>query len=216
VTGVQTCALPILGALYEDLGEVEKAKEQYRLAVHGSEAIAFNNLARLYNLEKKYTEAFGLLWLGLQQSEVTEQLKNDSKLQIAWYKNLGWARYGQKRYSEAEAQLTLAITLASNLEKSQPGTSSEQTSQHDQVSTTHDASEAAVSLSAAYCLRAQVYTALKKTSKIDSDWDACLQNANPSLPELDQWATLAQTYQQSQKSQSKPDVDSTKPQGEKR
>jgi tetratricopeptide (TPR) repeat protein len=193
-----------LGALYEDLGEIEKSKEQYRLAVQGGDVFAFNNLARLHNLDKNYTEAFRLLWSGRNIKAV----KENPQLQVSWYKNMGWARYGQKRYDDAEAWLTKAITEANRLE----GSPSEHPEGHNQDLSTSELSKSSHSLGSAYCLRAQVYTELKKTDKISIDWEGCNTYANPSLPEADQWIGLAQNYE---RSQSKSDVDVKKPSGEK-
>ncbi len=197
-----------LGALYEDLGELDKAKEQYRLAVQGGNAIAFNNLARLYNLEGKYTEAFRLLWSGKNMPEV----ENDPQLKVSWYKNMGWARYGQERYDDAEAFLSKAITEANQLEESQQELSSQQIDDKNQLSTSA-ISTPSHSLGSAYCLRAQVYTKLKKTDRVTADWEGCSTYANPSLPEADQWIGLAQSYE---RSQSELGVDRTKPQGVER
>ncbi|NEQ85288.1 MAG: tetratricopeptide repeat protein, partial [Moorea sp. SIO2I5] len=54
-----------LGSLYEDLQELDKARTQYRLAAQGGLDAAYNNLGRLYIIDKKYSEAVSLLLKGL-------------------------------------------------------------------------------------------------------------------------------------------------------
>ncbi|MCS6811982.1 MAG: hypothetical protein NZ772_00150 [Cyanobacteria bacterium] len=211
-----------LGSLYEDLGELGKATEQYRLAVQGGEALAFNNLSRIYNIEGNYSEAFRILWTGLQQPEVAQEVARVPQVQMAWYKNMGWARYGQKRYAEADAYLTQAIALASSSQPGDQGQPSDTASQDNQVAHSSSRSDTSVlpaledSLGSAHCLRAQVYTALQKTKDIATEWERCIQYANPSLPEADQWVGAAQVYMKSQPSADGGRTESTKSNGERR
>ncbi len=201
-----------LGSLYEDLGELKMAMEQYRLAVQGGEAVAFNNLARLHNLEKNYTEAFRILWTGLQQQTIIEEIQANPQIQVAWYKNMGWARYGQQRYAEANAYLTQAITLANTLDQAVEKPSPQPANPENTTQTSNALFSANDNLGSAYCLQAQVYTAMQQTSDINSAWERCMQYANPSLPEVDQWVGLAQNYA---RSQSGSDSNRTDSQGER-
>ena len=50
-----------LGSLYEDLRDFDKARAEYRVAILGGLAAAYNNLARLYILDKDYAAAVDLL-----------------------------------------------------------------------------------------------------------------------------------------------------------
>lgn len=93
-----------LGSLYEDLHDFERAATEYRLAMLGGLAAAYNNLARLYILQKDYASAVDLLLKGLKLAE------HDAE-KYALRKNLGWARLGQNRYREAKAELMTAIDL---------------------------------------------------------------------------------------------------------
>jgi Flp pilus assembly protein TadD len=43
-----------LGSLYEDVRDFDRARSEYRLAMLGGLAAAYNNLARLYILDKDY------------------------------------------------------------------------------------------------------------------------------------------------------------------
>ncbi len=53
---------------------------------------------------------------------------------------------------------------------------------------------------------------MQQTGDISGAWERCVQYANPSLPEVDQWVGLAQNYA---RSQSSSDSNSTDSQGER-
>jgi Flp pilus assembly protein TadD len=93
-----------LGTVYEDLHDFDRARFEYRLAMLGGLAAAYNTQARLYILEKNYTAAVDLLLKGLSLAE------HDAE-KYALHKNLGWARLGQERYAEAKGELLTAIDL---------------------------------------------------------------------------------------------------------
>jgi tetratricopeptide (TPR) repeat protein len=93
-----------LGLLYEDLQDLDQAKIAYQLAARSGLDAAYNNLARLYIREKKYTEAVPLLLAGQDQAQ-------DNEVRYDLLKNLGWARLGQGRYAEAGQLLQEAIAL---------------------------------------------------------------------------------------------------------
>ncbi|HAX85341.1 MAG TPA: hypothetical protein DCY91_03525 [Cyanobacteria bacterium UBA11370] len=93
-----------LGLIYEDLRDFERAGSEYRLAMLGGLAAAYNNLARLHILNKDYAAAVDLLFKGLKLAEYEAE-------NYALRKNLGWARLGQGRYAEAKAELMIAIDL---------------------------------------------------------------------------------------------------------
>ena len=95
-----------LGNSYEQLQQLDKARSAYQVAVLGNLTQAFNNLAHLYIVEdQEYSAAAALLLQGLQQN-----IDND-RIRAVLLKNLGWARLGQKRYAEAQANLEEAIHL---------------------------------------------------------------------------------------------------------
>ena len=99
-----------LGRLCEDLQDLDKAKQQYRLALRGNLDVAYNALGRLLIQDKKYSQAVSMFLQGLDVAPTT-----DSQTRAALFKNLGWARLGQKLYSEAEGDLREAIQLDSTL-----------------------------------------------------------------------------------------------------
>jgi tetratricopeptide (TPR) repeat protein len=95
-----------LGNLYEQLGTVDKAKEQYKIVLRDASGFtpARNNLARLLILEGADSEAEKLIQPGLAQSQ---DVLNRSVL----LKNLGWLQYEKKQYPEAIKSLSMAIQL---------------------------------------------------------------------------------------------------------
>ncbi len=96
-----------LGLLFEDLQQIDEAKSEYLAALQGGLDTAYNNLGRLYILDKDYTAAVPLLKQGLL-------VTNDTAVKYDLHKNLGWARLEQTRYEEAMAELRAAIALAPN------------------------------------------------------------------------------------------------------
>lgn len=96
-----------LGSLYEKLGKYNKARSEYEIAIQGNLAVAYNNLARLEILDKKYASAVELLLEGLLLAQTDE-------VKYAFLKNLGWALLKQNRYTEAETYLGEAIKLMSD------------------------------------------------------------------------------------------------------
>ncbi|RCJ40946.1 hypothetical protein A6770_36855 [Nostoc minutum NIES-26] len=98
-----------LGNFYDNQGEYTLAEQQYKLAVQYSNNQAMNavsNLARIKNRQKKYSEAAVLAIEGLRRTQNPEW-------QAGLYKNLGWARFKQKRYKEAENYLRKSVKLDS-------------------------------------------------------------------------------------------------------
>lgn len=96
-----------LGALHEALNELEQAREHYQLAVQGGQLdAAYNNLARLHILAGAYDQAVPLLL-----AVVSKKLTQADSARYTVNKNLGWARLGQGRYSEALPYLEEAIQL---------------------------------------------------------------------------------------------------------
>lgn len=67
---------------------------------------AVNNLSRLKNIQKKYSEAAQLALEGLKGT-------SDPVWQAALYKNLGWARFKQQRYAELQRLLAKSVDLDS-------------------------------------------------------------------------------------------------------
>ncbi|MGD1715914.1 AAA-like domain-containing protein [Hydrocoleum sp. CS-953] len=96
-----------LGSTYEKLHQLDKAKSEYHIAIESQLSQVDNNLARLYILEKQYSEAIELLEQGFQKKNA----ENDPVVRYALLKNMGWALLEQERYTEAETYLREAIEL---------------------------------------------------------------------------------------------------------
>ena len=116
-----------LATLYEELQDFANAKKQYLIAAQGGYLDAYNNLAYWYIRENKNEEAVELLNQGLKilkekeidkEKEINfEQLTATEKLDLqsqkySLYKNLGWARFKQKRDEDAIPYLLIAINIA--------------------------------------------------------------------------------------------------------
>lgn len=94
-----------LGATYEKLHQLEKARSEYHIADGVSEA--YSNLARLYIQDKQYSEAIALLEKAFQKPKA----QTDPLLRYALLKNMGWVLLEQQHYPEAETYLREAIEL---------------------------------------------------------------------------------------------------------
>lgn len=152
-----------LGSLYEDLNNFEQAQRHYLIAAKGNSPKAYNNLARLNIQKGKYSEAVALLQRGLKFAD------SQPKVQYFLYKNLGWARFKQRRYQEAEPILQAAVAIAND----------------------NTATEEIIEPSSAHCLLAQVLDKQKKTDAIEQ-WQKCCQLGSQYNPDEDKWLHLAQ------------------------
>ncbi|BAY21659.1 tetratricopeptide TPR_2 [Calothrix sp. NIES-2100] len=172
-----------LGKLYEQLRDVNKAQTEYRLAIRGNIAIAYSDLARLYLNENKPGEAISLLFKAKDVEPKLGQTisEDDNILMYEIRKNLGWARFEQKRYADSKALLEEAIAINDtiNLNVIHPTRAS------------------------AHCLLALVLeqadkpktapkTAQKKVPKTALvQWKLCNAYGNPRIPEEDRWMDMA-------------------------
>ncbi|MBE8991344.1 protein kinase domain-containing protein [Nostoc sp. LEGE 12450] len=98
-----------LGNFYDEQGQYDQAEQQYKLSIKygkNQPMNAVNNLSRLKNIQKKYSEAAQLALEGLKRT-------SDPVWQAALYKNLGWARFKQQRYAEAKDYLQKSVDLDS-------------------------------------------------------------------------------------------------------
>ncbi|WP_099071488.1 serine/threonine-protein kinase [Nostoc linckia] len=89
-----------LGTYYDEQMKYDLAEQQYQLAIkiNNQAIIAINNLSRVKILQGDYDTAISLAQEGLQKT-------TNPRWQAALYKNLGWAKFEQKKYSEAEQYL---------------------------------------------------------------------------------------------------------------
>jgi len=92
------------GAIYERLKDFDSARTEYKKAVLLDFVPAYSNLARLYILENKTSEAISLL-------RIARDKKPNNLEKYFILKNMGWAKLKQKEYTEAEVLLREAIEL---------------------------------------------------------------------------------------------------------
>lgn len=96
-----------LGVLYDDLGDFKQAEIQYNLAMQSEQSVgvyARNSLARLKILKGDPATGIELSSEGLKKT-------NQTNLQAALHKNLGWAYWMETEYNSAEFHLREAIKL---------------------------------------------------------------------------------------------------------
>ncbi len=167
-----------LGSLYEEFQDFKGARTKYQIAIGSGYAAAYNNLARLHILDKKYNDAAYLL----RQLELNRSIKlSDNQIvHYTLHKNMGWVRLEQGLQTqdkasvnvflaEAKANLNTAIDLA----------------RENQLSQTQQAS--------AHCLLAQVLEAKGDDSKqVRREWEYCLDYNPVRTPEEDAWKVEAQ------------------------
>lgn len=171
-----------LGNLYEELQNFDNALKYYIIAAKGGVPDAYNNLARLYILQNKYSEAVLLLKDGLaliEQKEQKEQQANVSNdlnaVKYSMFKNLGWAKFKQANYQEAQGFLETAIGIAS----------------------VPEIQSYILNPGAANCLLAQVLEAQKSSGAVEQ-WRKCYDLVNKRLgasdvrnAEEETWFSLA-------------------------
>ncbi|NEQ63711.1 MAG: tetratricopeptide repeat protein, partial [Moorea sp. SIO4A1] len=171
-----------LATLYEEVQDFANAKKQYIIAAKGGYLDAYNNLAYWYIRENKNGEAVELLnqalkFLNKKESnyeELTEVDKINLQTQkYSLYKNLGWARFKQKRDEDAIAYLSPAIAIAKN----------------------HKYQKYIRNPGAAFCIYAQVLQNQdKQSSQAKENWQQCRKLIESRRaageiisPEEDQW-----------------------------
>jgi len=154
-----------LGNLYENLQEFDSARKEYLIGVRRQLPNAYNNLARLYIQDRKYSQAASLLQQGLLYAQDAPP-----ELKYSLFKNLGWVRFEQKRYQDAENALRAAIGIASN----------------------PDIEKYVKSPGSAHCLMAQVLERRKQPG-VQIEWKHC-QTLSKGInsAEEDTWLHLAQ------------------------
>lgn len=161
-----------LGLLYEELQDAAQARTHYQLAAQAGILDAINNLSRLNLLDKKPALATPFLLKAIEEPE-----KPPTPTHYALLKNLGWARFQQGDYSEAESYLQEAISLqeiAKSAEK-----------------VANPNGDTTLAIASPYCLLAQVKEAQGNKKAALPAWESCVANANPYITEENAWAITA-------------------------
>ncbi len=115
-----------LGRIFESIGLVDKALDQYYFSVQSGEITGINNLGRLLiNRVHPVTRktdlklAQSLLMLGLQRAEGDQN--NNVNMNYQLNRNLGWAFLEDGNYNEAEKYLKKAIHIDEEIKEDQIG-----------------------------------------------------------------------------------------------
>jgi tetratricopeptide (TPR) repeat protein len=102
-----------LGYLYEEWLDVDNAQKQYAIAAKGGLPDAYNNLTRLYILQKKYPEATTLLYPIVSKIQLDPKQAVTEEVKYSLFKNYGWARFAQDPDDEeASIYLHKAVEIA--------------------------------------------------------------------------------------------------------
>ena len=161
-----------LGLLYEELQDPEQARTSYQLAIRAGIPDAINNLARLKILDKKPEVATPLL---LKALEKEENLSPEDR--YAMLKNLGWARFQQNDYGDAESRLNDAIALQKSAKLAEKAADPK--------------NDSTLAIASPYCLLAQVKEAQAKKKAALAFWDTCNANTDLFITEENAWAITA-------------------------
>ena len=157
-----------LGRIYESLGVLNKAIEQYYLNVQAGGVKGINDLGRTYinwvnpvtrKSDPSLAEAY--LQMGLQRANA--QAEPDQDLRYQLNRNLGWALLKQDKFVEAEAHLKMAISIDERIPGNQIGGGM------------------------AYCFLAYVYEQEGKTSAANTEWGNCVVKARPETIHEYRW-----------------------------
>ena len=160
-----------LAFLYEKLDRSQRAQELYRQLLEEVPQ-AYNNLARLYIREQKYTEAKELLLRGLQQG--SNKLPQAAK--YSFNKNLGWVYFELERHQEAEQELKIAIGILERI----PFPSKE----WDNIA----------AKGAAYCFQAEILERKEDVESLQQSlpmWAKCCQLGSRTNPDEEPWLKKA-------------------------
>ncbi len=157
-----------LGRIYESLGALDKAIEQYYYNAQSGGVKGINDLGRAYinwvnpatkNNDPSLAEAY--LLLALQRANTQDPPNNDLLYQVN--RNLGWTLLKQKKYDAAERYLKTAITLDESITMNQIGGGM------------------------AYCFLGMVYEQQGKLAQARSNWSNCVQKARPETIHEYRW-----------------------------
>lgn len=157
-----------LGRVYEDSQDLAKAENQYKIARQGDLPAAYNNLGRLYlqTDRQNLTAAFAVLNKGIELSYDDE---GAWEVRYSLHKNLGWLYFLKTKYSDAKAQLDIAIEISerSDVDLYDSG-------------------------SAAHCLMAETLEEQQLQNASLQSWQRCCQlGGDANTPEEYQWMDQA-------------------------
>ena len=154
------------GLLYEDWQKWDEAVRAYETAIEGEIPEAYNNLARLYILDKEEGSAISLLDTALKSTEHQVLRVEDI---YNFHKNLGWALLAQGNYVDAQEHLEKALSIVESV----------------------DYSEIIRNRASGHCLMAQVLEKQDQDAQARQHWQRCLELHNMEVSEENEWLILA-------------------------
>ncbi len=157
-----------LGRIYESLGVLNKAIEQYYINVQAGGIKGINDLGRTYinwvnpvTRKNDPTLAEAYLHMGLQRANAQPVPDEDLRYQLN--RNLGWALLKQKKYKDAAKHLKMAITIDERIPENQIGGGM------------------------AYCFLAYIYEQEGKIDASAEQWGNCVVKARPETIHEYRW-----------------------------
>ncbi|MBL1260688.1 MAG: tetratricopeptide repeat protein [Thiotrichaceae bacterium] len=157
-----------LGRIYESLGVLNKAIDQYYLNVQAGGVKGINDLGRTYinwvnpvTRKSDHALAEAYLQMGLQRANAQQAPDQDLRYQLN--RNLGWALLKQDKFIEAEAHLKTAISIDERIPGNQIGGGM------------------------AYCFLAYVYEKEGNKNAANIQWGNCVVKARPETIHEYRW-----------------------------
>ena len=154
------------GLLYEDWQKWDEAVQAYETAIEGEIPEAYNNLARLYILNKGEGSAVDLLYTALDSTKHQALRVEDI---YNFHKNLGWALFEKGNYGDAQEHLEEALSIVESV----------------------DYSEIIRNRASVHCLMAQVLEKQDQDAQARQHWQRCLELRNTEVSEENEWRNLA-------------------------
>ncbi len=157
-----------LGRIYESLGVLNKAIEQYYLNVQSGGIKGINDLGRTYiswvnPVSRKNDPALAEAYLQMGLQRANAQPVPDQDLLYQLNRNLGWALLKQEKFVEAEQHLKTAITIDEAIPGNQIGGGM------------------------AYCFLAYVYEQGGNAVAANEQWGRCVVKARPETIHEYRW-----------------------------
>ncbi len=157
-----------LGRIYESLGVLNKAIDQYYLNVQAGGVKGINDLGRTYinwvnPVTRKSDPALAEAYLQMGLQRANAQPIPDQDLRYQLNRNLGWALLKQDKLVEAEVYLKTAISIDERIPGNQIGGGM------------------------AYCFLADVYDKEGNTNAAKVQWGNCVVKARPETIHEYRW-----------------------------
>ncbi len=145
-----------IGLIYESVGDNDQAIESYQRAVEMGSSQALNNIGRVYVTKGDLELADTYLNMGLARLEGDALEEENYSLRYQLHRNLGWSYLLQKRYKEAEWELSYARIIS-----------------RDRLN------QETMGRGMAVCLLAQVYEETARAKEALELWGRCRNAARP-------------------------------------